>query len=145
MNTFLRESASCFSAGSAGGLANSAVVWVVGAIGVTAALGVNIAPTFSADWLYPRIVWGGLWGFLFLAPALRGSLYARGLLWSLGPTAVQLLIIFPLVAKKGVFGMELGTLTPLLVCIFNAVWGLTAAAILARIKREPVAASQQPQ
>ena len=34
--------------------------------GVTALFGVAIAPTLTPTWLYPRIVWGGLWGFLFL-------------------------------------------------------------------------------
>ncbi len=135
MNVFLKKTALCFSAGCAGGLANSVVVWLAGAIGITAALGVSIAPSLSPAWLYPRIVWGGLWGFLFLIPVLRDQPYVRGLVWSLGPTAVQLLIIFPLVANKGVFGLELGMLTPLLVFLFNGVWGLKAAAILMRIDR----------
>ena len=134
MNMFLKKIALCFSAGCAGGLANSVVVWLAGAIGITAALGVNIAPSFTPAWLYPRIVWGGLWGLLFLLPMLRGQPYVRGLVWSLGPTTVQLLIIFPLVANKGVFGLQLGTLTPLLVLIVNAVWGLKTVAILKRIE-----------
>ncbi len=135
MNAFLKKMALCFSAGCAGGLANSVVVWVAGAIGVTAALGVNIAPSFTPAWLYPRLVWGGMWGFLFLLPVLSDLPYVRGFVWSLGPTAVQLLIIFPLVATKGAFGLELGTLTPLFVFLSNAVWGLMAAAILVRIDR----------
>ncbi len=133
MNVSLQRTALCFSAGCAGGLANSVVVWLAGAVGITAALGVSIAPSFTLAWLYPRIVWGGLWGFLFLFPVLRGQPYIRGLVWSLGPTAVQLLIIFPFVAHKGIFGLGLGLLTPLLVFLFNVVWGLKAAAILARI------------
>ena len=134
MDNLLKNMAVCFAAGCAGGLANSVVLWLAGALGLTAALGVNLAPAFTSAWLYPRIVWGGLWGFLFLAPVLRGSPFRRGLVWSAGPTAVQLCIIFPLVAKKGLFGLALGALTPLLVVIFNAVWGVTAAALLARIE-----------
>ena len=126
----------CFSAGCMGGLANSVVVWLAGAIGITAALGVSIAPALTPGWLYPRLVWGGLWGFLFILPLLKTSPYVRGLVLSIGPTAVQLLIVFPLVANKGVFGVELGTLTPLFVVIFNAVWGLAAAAMLKRFDRE---------
>ena len=75
---------------------------------------------------------------MFLVTPLRDSPYVRGLVWSLGPTSVQLLIIFPLVAKKGLFGLELGALTPLFVVIFNAVWGLAAVAVLARIDHERI-------
>lgn len=141
MHISLKSVALCFSAGCLGGLANSVVVWLVGALGIAAALGVNIAPALTPDWLYPRIVWGGLWGFVFLMPFLRGSPYIRGLLWSLGPTAVQLLIIFPLVAKKGFFGLELGNMTPVLVVIFNAAWGVAAAALLEHTDRESRVAS----
>ncbi|MCG8350197.1 MAG: hypothetical protein MI924_20725 [Chloroflexales bacterium] len=135
-HAFVRKAALCFAAGCAGGLANSIVVWLLGALGITAALGVGIAPEFTPAWLYPRIVWGGLWGFLFLLPVLRSTPYMSGLVWSLGPTLVQLLIIFPFKADKGVFGLELGALTPLFVFIFNVIWGLVAAAILVRIDCE---------
>ncbi|MCL1486190.1 MAG: hypothetical protein MH208_19130 [Marinobacter sp.] len=54
-------------------------------------------------------------------------MFARGLLLSLGPTIVQCLIVFPMKLGVGVLGQDLGTLTPLLVLIFNAVWGLVAA------------------
>jgi len=137
MDNLLKNMALCFAAGCAGGLANSVVLWLAGAMGLTTALGVNLAPAFTPSWLYPRLVWGGLWGFLFLVPVLRNSPFRRGLVWSAGPTAVQLCIIFPLVAKKGFFGLALGALTPLLVVIFNAVWGVAAAALLARIERAP--------
>jgi hypothetical protein len=43
-------------------------------------------------------------------------------------------------SRKGFLGLELGTLTPLFVAIFNAVWGLKATAILARIEPEPSSA-----
>jgi hypothetical protein len=42
----------------------------------------------------------------------------------------MLFIVFPIKAGKGVMGLELGLLTPVFVLIFNAVWGLTAAAWL---------------
>ena len=115
-----------FAAGALGGLANSLVVWLFGELGVTAALGVSIAPALSPAWLYPRIVWGGIWGALFVLPIEMGWV-RRGLLYSLGPSAVQLLIVFPVKAEKGLFGLELGTLTPAFVLLFNAVWGLVAS------------------
>ena len=57
-----------FAAGALGGLANSLVAWGFGELGISRALGVSIAPGLTAAWLYPRIVWGGLWGFAFLLP-----------------------------------------------------------------------------
>jgi hypothetical protein len=127
---FLRKIALCFSAGGLGGLINSLVVWAAGLTGISAGLGVSIAPPLTAPWLYQRVVWGGLWAFLFLLPVLKGMPYLAGILWSLGPTIVQLGVIFPFVANKGFLGLELGALTPLLVFIFNAVWGLVAAFVL---------------
>ena len=91
-----------FAAGCLGGLLNSLAVWWFGAVGVTSALAVKIAPQLTAPWLYPRMVWGGIWGALFLLPLLRTRICMRGLLYSLGPTLVQLFIVFPLKAHKGV-------------------------------------------
>ncbi|MFQ5683762.1 MAG: hypothetical protein ACE5HC_10880 [Candidatus Binatia bacterium] len=115
-----------FSAGAAGGLLNSIVVWLFGFLGITAALSVAISPRITPGWLYPRIVWGGIWGLLLFLPLCRRNAWARAFLLSLVPTAVQLFIVFPLKAGKGVGGIELGSLTPLFVVLFNFVWGGTA-------------------
>ena len=115
-----------FAAGALGGLANSLTLWVLGELGVTHALGVAIAPSLSPGWLYPRIVWGGLWGWLFVLPLAMGWV-RRGLLLSLGPSLVQLLVVFPIKAGKGYLGLDLGTLTPLLVLFVNGVWGVVAS------------------
>ena len=106
---------------------NSLAVWIFGEIGLTSTLGVKIAPQLSAPWLYPRIVWGGIWGLVFLLPLLQKRFLYRGLFFSLGPTIVQLFIVFPMKAGQGMMGLDLGLLTPLLVIVFNAIWGLTAA------------------
>jgi hypothetical protein len=71
-------------------------------------------------------VWGGIWGFLLLLPIPRAPIWLRGILLSLGPTLVQLLIIFPIRLNKGLMGLELGQLTPLFVFIYNAIWGICA-------------------
>ena len=125
MANFFRKTTLVFAAGCLGGLVNSLAVWFFGELGITQALGVKIAPTLSAAWLYPRIVWGGLWGFLFLIPMKKSRFIYEGLIFSLGPTIVQLFVIFPIKAKKGIMGLELGTLTPLFVIFYNAVWGAT--------------------
>ncbi len=115
-----------FAAGALGGIANSLTLWLLGELGVTHALGVSIAPSLSPVWLYPRIVWGGLWGFLFVLPLSMGWV-RRGLLLGLAPSLVQLLVVFPVKAGKGYLGLEFGTLTPLIVLCVNAVWGVVAS------------------
>ena len=113
-----------FASGCLGGILNSITVWLFGAVGVTTLFGVAIAPELTTVWLYPRIVWGGIWGSLFLLPFFQRNYLVRGVLYSLFPTLVQLFIVFPQ-ADKGVIGIELGRLTPLFVLFFNAVWGVT--------------------
>jgi hypothetical protein len=122
-----------YAAGTVGGLINSLAVWLLGSSGITTALGVHIAPPLSAAWLYPRLVWGGLWGFIFLIP-FRDSPILRGAIYSLGPTLVQLFIVFPLKDGKGMMGIGLGALTPLVVITANAVWGVVASYWLAWIE-----------
>ncbi len=116
-----------FAAGCLGALANSLTVWAFGHYGISADLHVHIAPELSPPWLYPRIVWGGIWGLLFILPVLQSRWVLKGAVLSLAPTAVQLFVIFPFIAQRGMAGLELGTLTPLLVLFYNGVWGIVTA------------------
>ena len=127
MGNLARKISLVFAAGCLGGLINSLAVWIFGEIGISSALGVNIAPKLTVAWLYPRLVWGGIWGLLFLLPLMKTSIFARGLIFSIGPTVVQLFVVFPMKAHKGMLGLDLGLLTPLLVIVFNAIWGWAAA------------------
>ena len=119
-----------FAAGCLGAFANSLAVWLFGALGITKALGVAISPALTANWLYPRIVWGGIWGMLFFLPFLNSKPLSKGTVLSLFPTIVQLFIVFPYKAKKGVAGLELGYLTPVFVLFFNWVWGVVTSLII---------------
>jgi hypothetical protein len=123
----LKQMSLVFSAGCMGALANSLAVWLFGKVGITTALGVKIAPVLTPDFLYPRIVWGGIWGLLFLLPFIANRTALRGLTYSIGPTLVQLFIVFPIKANKGFMGFEIGMLTPVFVIIFNGIWGVAAA------------------
>jgi hypothetical protein len=117
----------CFSAGCLGALANSLVVWQFGELGIARWAGVSIAPSLTPGWLYPRIVWGGIWGLLFILPLLKSRFLLKGTLLSLLPTAVQLFFIFPYQAHKGMAGLSLGMWTPAFVLVYNWVWGVVAA------------------
>lgn len=115
-----------FAAGSIGAVANSLALWWLGYYGLTARYDIAIAPHLSPEWMYPRIVWGGIWALLFILPMLQSRLLLKGLIISLAPTAVQLLVFFPQ-ANKGLGGTELGLYTPVLVLLVNGIWGLAAA------------------
>jgi hypothetical protein len=116
-----------FAAGTLGALANSLTVWLFGDLGISASLGVAISPSLTPAWLYPRLVWGGLWGLLFILPMLQSRPLLKGTLLSLFPTLVQLFVVFPYKTRYGIAGLELGLLTPLLVLLFNWVWGVVTA------------------
>lgn len=112
--------------GLIGALVDSFNIWILGQAGITAALGIALRPDFTAPWLYPRLVWGGLWGLLFLLPVLKGRPLRRGLLFSLAPSLMVLLVVFPSMGK-GLFGLEFGLLTPALVILLNFIWGIVGA------------------
>ena len=135
MTKFAKQLTIVFAAGCLGGLLNSLAVWFLGDIGIASAAGVKLAPALTPPWLYPRIVWGGIWGLLFLLPMSSDRFFSRGLIFSIGPSLVQLFVIFPLIAHKGSMGLQLGTLTPVFVLFYNAVWGVTASIWLRWISR----------
>lgn len=118
----------CFAAGCLGALANSLVVWQFGELGIARWAGVLIAPSLTPGWLYPRIVWGGIWGLLFFLPFFKSRFLLKGTLLSLLPTAVQLFFIFPYQTNKGFMGVGLGVWTPAFVFVYNWVWGVVTAA-----------------
>ena len=116
-----------FSAGAVGGLANALVIWFFGFKGINQMLGVNIAPKITTTLIYSKVVWGGLWGLLFVFAMTPDMLFLKAALISLAPTAVQLLYVFPKDPAAGLYGLKLGKLTPLMVVFFNLVWAIAAA------------------
>ena len=135
-STVLRKLTLVFGAGALGALVNSVFLWLLGTSGINGALDVAIAPSLTPAWLYPRLVWGGIWGALFILPLFSRSWLRQGLIFSLGPSAVQLLVVFPSQTPHGMFGLGLGQLTPLVVLAVNAAWGLTASFWLRAIARD---------
>ena len=118
----------CFVAGLLGALVNSLALWAAGDWGLTALLGVKMAPNLNTSWLYPRLIFGGLWGLGFFftvgVPRHRRYWVRKGLWFSFLPSAVTLFYLFPYIKHQGLAGFELGMLTPLLVVIINLIWGL---------------------
>jgi hypothetical protein len=124
-----------FSAGALGGLANSIAVWLFGLLGIGALFGVAIAPALTPAWLYPRLVWGGLWGVVFLFLELKKrDFYLCALIGSIFPSLVMCLIVFPFKLGKGYLGLELGALTPVMVVLFNYIWAVVTLFVYRRIR-----------
>ena len=126
----------CFCAGLIGALFNSLAAWLCGQFGVTHLAGVAMDPQWTLAWLYPRLVWGGLWGLAYFitvaGPRSRHHWIRKGLWVSLLPATFQLFYVFPNQTLHGPMGLGLGNLTPLFVLLFNFVWG-TFTAVFARI------------
>ncbi len=120
----------CFAAGSLGALVNSLAVWQAGELGIARWAHVAIAPALAPAWLYPRIVWGGLWGLLFILPLFNARPLVKGGLISLAPTLFQLFVVFPYQAHQGVMGVGLGMWTPIFVLVVNGIWGVVTALTL---------------
>lgn len=119
-----------FAAGCLGALIKCLVMWLFSRYGIPHSLNVHLAGSLSPAWLYPQIIWGGLWGFLFLLPILSSSVFARSLVLALIPAGVQLFVIYPFYEAKGFAGLSLGMLTPFLVLFYWWVWSFSVAVTL---------------
>lgn len=126
----MRAGLESFGAGAVGALAMCLVMWLFTHFGITQELGVAIKGSLNPHWLYPHIVWGGLWGLLFCFGIFKGGVIARSLVIAIIPTLVHLLIFFPYYENAGLAGMKLGFLTPFLMFFFYWVWSLVTALCL---------------
>ncbi|MFW6335077.1 MAG: hypothetical protein ACOC0W_07375 [Desulfosalsimonas sp.] len=118
-----------FTAGCIGAAASGLVAWFLGDTGITGAVGVAIAPQLTPPWIYRETVLGGLWGLIFILPLFNSRIILKGTLLSLIPSLVEMLLIYP-DQGQGFAAMNLGTLAPLFILLFNWIWGVTAAAAI---------------
>jgi hypothetical protein len=123
-----------FAAGCLGALAHIFALHLATRYGLIHALNVQISGSLALSWMYPRIVWGGLWGFIFLLPVLSSSTLMRSFVLCLIPAGVQLFVFYPFYEGKGVAGLSLGMLTPLVVVFFYWVWALATSMTLSLAK-----------
>ncbi|MDJ0893634.1 MAG: hypothetical protein QNJ92_00715 [Alphaproteobacteria bacterium] len=138
--TLLQKLSLGFTAGALGAVANVVFVWLVVSAGIAAAAGITLpGPPPLPGFLYKQIVWGGLWGFLFVAPILSRSWWQRGLVVGLLASLVALFVFIPQ-TPLGTAGLNAGAMFPVLVLLANSVWGLAAAWWYARTAARPEAA-----
>lgn len=113
-----------FSAGAAAAFLISLLVWFCGAVGFTESYHIRIAPKLTTEWLFPHIIYGGLWGFIFNFPFLQKATIIRGIILSLIPASFHLFVIYPIFEGQGVMGTRLGDFAPLFVLSAYICWGI---------------------
>jgi hypothetical protein len=128
MKEFLRNLSFCFAAGCIAGLGYAIGLWAMGQYGFTRFLHVDIAPHLSNAYIYQRVVWGGICGLIFLLP-WRKSWFSRGLLLSLVPAGILLLVLLPMYGF-GLGALALGTFTPLVIILACALGGVVGSGYL---------------
>jgi len=121
-----------FVAGALGGLTNSIVVWSLGVLGLTPALGFSMAPELSFEWLFRRVFASALWGIIFLIPIYKNAPVKKGAALSILPWLSSVLLVFPMRMDVGLFGLGFGIGTPIWTLFFAAVWGITGTLFLSR-------------
>jgi len=124
--TLITRAALYYTAASVGGLAVALTAWGLGKAGVADALGVGISPPMQLPWLYKMIVWGGLWGLIFLLPVRIGPLWLRALILTLAPVLVALTVFVPL-RGGALFALDKGVIAPFYIYAINIPWGLATA------------------
>lgn len=124
--SLLQRAALYFTAAALGGLAVVLTVWGFGQIGIADLFGVKIKPALTKEFIYRQMVWGGIWGMIFLLPIQIKPLWLKALAMTLAPVAVALLLLFPQ-TPLGILGLGAGALTPLYIYLVNIPWGMVTA------------------
>jgi len=122
----IRKISAAFAGGALGGLVDSFNIWFMGKVGISDLIGLTMKPEFTAPWLYPRMVWGGIWMLLLLLPLLRKKVLLRGCLFSFPPSAMMLFFVLPGMGK-GALGLGFGMVTPIVVIGLNSIYGMVAS------------------
>ena len=116
-----------FAAGVAGAVVNMLAAWILSRMGIFAMLGCSLSIRVDKQWIYSRLVWGGIFGLFLVLPVLTNSVVKRGLLLGLLPAAFQLFVVFPIFLRQHLMGLNHGLTTPLFVLFLNLLWGVAAA------------------
>ncbi len=112
-----------YVAGTVGGMANFLFGALLTQVGILTALGVHLPPPQLPAALYQRLVWGGVWGAALFFP-LPKNFWLRSFLLGVGPSLVGGLVFFPQRLGKGPFAIELSPWMPMVIFVFNWVWGM---------------------
>ena len=115
-----------------GGFVSGMLVWALGSLGITPALGFNMVPELTPWWMFRRVFASALWGIIFLIPLYRNSPVLKGAVLGILPWLSSILIVFPYRMNTGFLGLGFGLGTPVWTLFFGAVWGITGMLFLSR-------------
>ncbi len=115
-----------FAAGSVGAIVNMLAAWMMARMGLFHLLGCDISINATKQWIYSRLVWGGIFGLFLVLPIMTNSVLKRGLILGLIPAAFQLFVVFPIFLNQRIMGLNHGLTTPLFVVFLNLLWGVAA-------------------
>jgi hypothetical protein len=115
-----RQLSLAFAAGGVGVIALVVFLWIVRDAGVLTSLGLHAPKPKMPDFLYSRIVWGGLWALLFVLPVMSRQWLLRGLAVGVLASLASIFYFNP-AWKNAAFSFVL------LIFVANAVWGIIAS------------------
>ena len=116
-----------FAAGAFAGFVQTVLLWILGLAGMFRLLSEPFEFPLSPSGLSQRMVGGGLWALLFLVPLLKTAPHwQRGLAVGLLRALFTLLLINPFIDQVGFLGLGLGPAFPVIVLVFNLLWGVLA-------------------
>lgn len=117
-------------AGGFGGLTSGLLVWALGALGVTPALGFNMVPDLSFGWMGRRVGASVVWGLIFLIPIYRNAPVLKGAVLGLLPWLSSIFWVLPQVKGAGFLGLDMGLGTPIWTLFFGVFWGVSGTLFL---------------
>lgn len=120
-------------AGALAALVTSVVIWILSGIGIFIVLGVPIGmPANPLPWFVERVVYGLVFGLLFLVPLWQSApQWQRGLLAAAVPLADLFLRRYPM-EELGWFGLNAGASLPIAAIVIWLLWGMLAGWLLQR-------------
>ena len=121
-------------AGAFGGLTSGVLVWALGALGITPALGFHMVPDFSFGWITRRVLASAVWGLIFLIPIYRNAPMVKGAVLGLLPWLSSILFVLPQIKGAGFLGLGMGMGTPIWTLFFGSFWGVCGMWLLVKLR-----------
>lgn len=122
----MKKSFVVYGCGSLSALLVNLLGWLLMHYGFSYNLGSLLSPSLMAAGLYPKLVWGGVAGFLLLLPLSGGRWLMRALIVALIAAVVILFVVYPLITGYGVAGLALGLWAPIIVFFVCLSWAMIA-------------------
>lgn len=149
----LRSLGLVFSAGAFGGLIAAFALLAAAEFGLLQKMGVSMGGgpmaavkndltkalgmkrSFSPAFIYKYVVWGGIWGVVFIiGPVKRLRWWQETLVAAAFPTAAAWFWFYPQ-AGLGYFGVRMGDLAPVVILVMCLIWAGIASAALRNMGR----------